>query len=194
MIVRRWIGYFRFLLSLRKMRIKGIVVSINEIALIVRTLKELFIAKEVILDNVYRYTDQWPVTDIGAGIGDFTILANASGFEQDIPTIVVGQANVHLNSAGYVHYGKIRSLKGITDQGLVKIDIEGEEFGLFSRSSNKAIRSNQAYAIEYHGAPQGLAVQELVMRLQSCGFLVELVPSKVHRNLGYIYAKSKEKP
>lgn len=71
---------------------------------------------------------------------------------------------------------------------LLKLDIEGAEWGVFDSLSTINLGKIQQIAMEYHNSTKG-EIQRLEKKLVKSGFRVSLLPNSKNKTTGYLYAK-----
>ena len=74
--------------------------------------------------------------------------------------------------------------------GLLKIDIEGAEYEIFSALSEDDMASISAVVLEYHNGKLGKG-KEIEEKLRENGFGVQTFPSKFDNKMGIIFARNK---
>jgi hypothetical protein len=143
------------------------------------------------------------VVDVGTSIGDTPIYFSLRGalmvygFECDSPTYQIAVQNLNDNGIDNVkmELRKVESagqLTGIPAPKVMKMDIEGGEYGFFATASREEIRQYDEIIIEFHRGSAALAE-----KLRACGFetsehrhpLSSLALSALRKDLGLLYAK-----
>jgi FkbM family methyltransferase len=71
---------------------------------------------------------------------------------------------------------------------LLKMDCEGDEFGILLDGRIEDLQRIRRLSLEYHDGVDGHHHSELVARLESLGFDVHLRSSPAHSRLGFLYA------
>lgn len=91
---------------------------------------------------------------------------------------------------------KMHSLRDFLDQekikrvSLVKMDIEGGEYDVFSACMPEDFARLNAVVMEYHNYA-GLNYKEIESQLRGNGFGVQIFPSKFDKTMGFIFANNK---
>jgi FkbM family methyltransferase len=81
--------------------------------------------------------------------------------------------------------------QGIQKCNLLKLDCEGGEYNILLPLSKEELNRFDRIVMEYHDSLTPHTHHELVNHLNSAGFRLNIVPNKVHSDLGYIYAQYK---
>jgi protein-L-isoaspartate O-methyltransferase len=127
----------------------------------------------------------WAILDIGAGIGDFAAYARRRGagkviaYECDLFCAPALRANGERYGFEVV-LERVTSLERLPEADLVKIDIEGGEFGLFP--SGRYPRLIMEYHVPY-GDPETLAAS-----LRTTGYHVSVKPNRWRTDIGMLAA------
>jgi FkbM family methyltransferase len=77
---------------------------------------------------------------------------------------------------------------GMARCDFLKIDVEGGEYEILMKATEETLRRVRRLALEYHLGPPGPTVDDLRDFLADRGFAVTVLPSPVHRHLGYLHA------
>ena len=83
---------------------------------------------------------------------------------------------------------QIFDVHGLNRCDFLKMDIEGGEYAILQGMDANLLKRVQRIALEYHDNTPAGKHDELVRRLQSSGFQVQVSPNLVHDYLGYLYA------
>lgn len=137
---------------------KPVIFKTNNFSFFVRDLMDIWTIKEVIIENCYQQNKKINkndiVIDIGAGIGDFSILAKKNeakkvyGIEMNKKALFFFKRNITLNNVNNVIIvnKKIKSLnnfinnKKINFCHFLKIGCEGCEFEIFKDISKETLK------------------------------------------------------
>jgi FkbM family methyltransferase len=76
----------------------------------------------------------------------------------------------------------------VTNCDLLKMDVEGAEYGILCNASADTLRKIRRIALEYHDHTPAGTHDRLRDFLSAHGFEVTLQPNPVHDHLGYLYA------
>ncbi|MBI2617814.1 FkbM family methyltransferase [Candidatus Gottesmanbacteria bacterium] len=136
-----------------------------------RTILDLLVLKEVILDGEYTLPEvvltrrDTVVVDIGAGFGDYAILmarrfpwVKVYAFEPDPMYFSLLQKNIRQNLVGSVYPFKqaVSSIPEIFKKAkisridVLKMDCEGCEFNIIKKGSSRMIKRVGKIVMEYH--------------------------------------------
>jgi hypothetical protein len=91
---------------------------------------------------------------------------------------------------------QIHSLRDFLDNekikivSLLKMDIEGGEYGVFSACMPADFARIKTVIMEYHNY-SGSHYKEIETQLRENGFGVQIFPSKFDKKMGFIFAKNK---
>ena len=162
---------------------------------------------ETLLMNVYgfeRVPSNQVVVDIGASVGDFSLLASRSGarvfaFEPDPETFSYLKSNMESNGRASVRlfntYANSSILESITcdeelEVGFLKIDCEGCEYEMLLRCRPECLSKVKRVAMEIHES-QEYSQKSLIRHLQHSGYSVrERKDLRQGPNIGqYVYAQ-----
>lgn len=173
----------------------------------VANLMDVWLMKEVVLDRQYderraiRPGDT--VVDIGASIGDFSVLAARSAgrviaYELDAGRIRLARKNLQINGITNVtlHHAAAPSLDtifaehGIERCDFLKVDCEGCEYEVLGGGADGALARVQYIAMEAHLETPERARQYglLRKRLAESGFEVSELDTPVHSTTKLVYA------
>lgn len=173
----------------------------------VENLMDIWIIKEVILDNQYqlpKHRELSTVIDIGAGIGDFSILASnfskkVFAFEKNKSRVELLKKNIKINNVDniQVHRKTIKSLDEIFNKfkinkcDFIKIDCESCEYRVFNNTSKSTLAKIFSIAMEVHffNSKQKLKYSLLKKRLKSNGFILKEVENPVHESILLLFAE-----
>lgn len=174
----------------------------------VNNFMDIWTLKEVILDRQYErlkaVKNNDVVIDIGAGIGDFSILSSKKAskvyaYEMDKNRVDLMRKNLRLNNCGNVELnGQARSLDDIFIQkrikycDFLKIDCEGCEYTIFGNTDKKYLNKIGFIAMEAHLLDEKMKKQyrELITLFKSY-FLIEEIPNAVHSYIRFVFAYKK---
>lgn len=173
----------------------------------VASVMDVWLMKEVVLDRQYEMVRAVKagdtVVDIGASIGDFSIMAAKKGgrvfaYEMDPHRARLASRNIRLNNAADVRLfnKEVRSLdaifaeNGIERCDFLKVDCEGCEYPVLLGASDEALARVEHIAMEIHLETPERERQyaALLRRLAERGFDVKEVDSPVHSYLKLTYA------
>ncbi len=178
----------------------------NGFVFVVKNLLDIWTIKEVVLDNCYKYPLDKRlnnVIDIGASICDFPVYASKNcktiyAYEISEKEYYLGKKNLGLNKINNVvlfnsdaySIDKIFQKNNLKSCDFLKIDCEGNEYKIFSRSSDHAIKKIRTISGELHlfNDRQKNDEKKLLKRLNKLGFKVDLTNNPVHRYLHFLYA------
>ncbi|MBI5564989.1 MAG: FkbM family methyltransferase [Chloroflexi bacterium] len=82
--------------------------------------------------------------------------------------------------------------QAVTHCDLLKMDVEGAEYGILLHASADTLRKIKRIALEYHDHTPAGKHQRLRECLTGHGFQVTLQPNPVHDHLGYLYAERRD--
>jgi precorrin-6B methylase 2 len=173
----------------------------------VASLMDVWLMKEVVLDLQYEMVrpvkEGDTVLDIGASIGDFSVMAGRKAarvfaYEMDTRRARLASRNIRLNGAANVrlYNQEARSLDAIFEENgiercdFLKVDCEGCEYPVLLGASDAALSKVGHIAMEIHlQTPERKRhYAELLRRLAGSGFIVREVDSPVHSYLKLTYA------
>ena len=158
---------------------------------------------ETLLMDVYHFSGEQPevVVDIGASIGDFSILASSKqqrrvyAFEPDRNTFEFLKKNISLNNRTEIeasnHPADGNVLRGVLTKQRVdhidflKIDCEGCEYDVLLKCSDADLSRVMKIAMEIHSSVE-CRKSDIIMRLRKSGFFIS--QSKRFGQGHYVYA------
>jgi FkbM family methyltransferase len=82
--------------------------------------------------------------------------------------------------------------QAVTGCDLLKLDVEGAEYGILLNASADTLRKIKRIALEYHDHTPAGTHDRLRDFLSAHGFDVTLQPNPVHDQLGYLYAARRD--
>ena len=141
--------------------------------------------------------------DVGAGIGDFSIVADLAGaqvyaYDIDPERIRLLKLNLKINQAKRVKAWTldVKRIDELMDHnnldrcGFLKIDCEGEEYLIFTNTSDKVLRKINFIAMEAHLFSPEIehAYHDLMKRLKDLGFKLDIFNNDVHTYLKFVFA------
>lgn len=144
------------------------------------------------------------VVDIGAGIGDFAVLAEKSAalvcaFEKDSFRASTLACNAALNQCSSLkHYAmEVASIDSIIEEipqgkiDFLKVDCEGAEYPIFSATSNQTLERISYISMEVHTntLEMSMELEKLLKRLSNSGFKLKVEGNPVHSYLKMLYAE-----
>lgn len=172
------------------------------------TLKEVVIDSDYENESVYIDGNDRIIADIGAGFGDFSIFqakqhprAKIFAFEPDPSYASLMRENMRLNgctSKISVLEKPIMKLEDIFRYAkspridFLKMDCEGAEYSIFDAAGIKFLNRIGKIAMEYHDCGQNHH-RILTRRFRRAGFELTEKTNRGEANLGFIYAKRKDK-
>ncbi len=189
---------------------KEIVIKIkNKSSFYVSNFMDIWTLKEVIVDDQYRtkkmINKKDVVIDIGAAIGDFSILAaqkakKVIAYECNAERVRLMKKNLKINKVINVLLKDTKAkslaqiLKGIERCNFLKIDCEGCEYDIFNNASARDLDKIEFIAMEAHQFNQKMKkqYQDLLTVLKKHKFEIEIVPNQVHDYICFVFA-SKQK-
>lgn len=173
----------------------------------IANLMDIWILKEVVLDRQYQFysnaSRSWIVVDVGAGIGDFSILMSKSvkhvySFEPDKSRTFLARKNIFLNRSKNItlveqrvqNLEKTLKTYEIKRCDLLKVDCEGCEYQIFSNLSMDTLKRIKQIVMEVHLFNEKMRVryQELKEVLVMNGFTIKEEENPVHGYLRFLYA------
>lgn len=176
----------------------------------VSNLMDIWTLKEVILDRQYeqirKLKEKDIVIDIGASIGDFSILASKNAkkvylFEIKDERILLMKKNIVQNKCSNIDIDKkfvisldpIFKEKQITKCNFLKIDCEGSEYEIIKNSSDNVLRKVDYIAFEIHLFNEAMKKQYKLLkkRLIKNGFTLIEKNNSVHNYLKFLFASKK---
>jgi predicted O-methyltransferase YrrM len=169
---------------------------------------DMWTLKEVLLNHIYDRYHRLPqpglVVDIGAGIGDFCLLAGRTaktviGYDPDPNRATLCRQNLrrnHINNVSFIadtatSLDQIISRHHLKTIDFLKIDCEGCEYPLLLSASPTTLQSIKYLAAEIHLFNPKMQSQfnKLQQHLTRNGFTLKIDPNPVHSNLGYLFAQ-----
>lgn len=176
----------------------------------VRSLDDVLAIKEVCLDRVYERVDEigkkWTIVDIGAGIGDFSVMNDARAdrivcYESDPRAASILRNNLSLNRCSHttvVNEPAIVLLDILNRHrfarcDLMKIDCEGCEYPLLLSADARTLRRIRRVTMEYHLFSESMKQNFLLLqkRLRDGGFTVLTRPNVIRSDIGFLFASRK---
>ncbi len=176
----------------------------------VSNLMDIWTLKEVILDRQYeqirKLREKDIVIDIGASIGDFSILASKNAkkvysFEIKNERIFLLKKNIAQNNCSNINIDKkfvisldpIFKEKQITKCNFLKIDCEGSEYEIIKNSSNNVLQKIDHIAFEIHLFDEGMKKEYTILKrkLTKNGFKLTEKNNSVHNYLKFLFASRK---
>lgn len=171
---------------------------------------DLWEIKEVVIDRQYEEVRKVKsgdaVIDVGAGTGDFDVVADQAGAEvyaYDInpKRIALLRRNLELNGSKRVKawVKEVTSIDALLKANnlkkcdFLKIDCEGAEYPIFSKTTDKTFKKIDFIAMEAHlfDQPMKEAYRKLMDRLKKLGFKVTVFNNDVHANIRFVFAERK---
>lgn len=177
----------------------------------IKTILDLLILKEVILDEEYENSEvkiergDRVIVDIGAGFGDFSILAAKKypeakifAFEPNHSYFSLLQENIKGNRVKNVKAFKkaIVSLDEVFNLirsgkiDFLKMDCEGCEYEIISKRNLNSLRKVKKMVMEYHEI-ETKSARHLKEILERVNFTVEIKPRVEVERIGLLYALNK---
>jgi len=173
----------------------------------VSNLMDIWTLKEVILDQQYeqirKLKEKDIVIDIGASIGDFSILASKNAekvysFEINDERIFLLKKNIVQNNCSNIDINKkfvislepIFKEKHIKKVNFLKIDCEGGEYKIINNTSNNNLRKVDHFAFEIHLFDDIMRKKYLLLKrkLTKNGFKLIEKNNSVHSYLKFLFA------
>ncbi|NCO88383.1 hypothetical protein AUK04_01495 [Candidatus Roizmanbacteria bacterium CG2_30_33_16] len=189
---------------------KPILISTKSIKLWVSNLMDIWTLKEVILDHQYeqirKLKEKDIVIDIGASIGDFSILASINAervysFEINDERIFLMKKNIVQNKCSNVEITKkfVTSLnpifkeKQIIKCNFLKIDCEGGEYKIIKNTSDGVLRKVNHIAFEIHLFNKMMKKQYELLKRKLIRNQFKLVEkdNAVHNYIKFLFASRK---
>jgi hypothetical protein len=183
-------------------------VKLLEMTFGVETLMDVWTIKEVVMDRQYERTYQPSrgdvVVDIGAGVGDLSVMLSKRGcrvfaYEIAQSRIDLWRKNVATNEVEGCDLST-KPLKSLDEFfashltrkeiSFVKIDCEGCEYPLMAHTSVKSLKRVRHMALEVHFFSRQQRSDYLVLleKLKRAGFRITEVPNQVHTTISYLFA------
>ena len=173
----------------------------------VNSLMDIWTIKEVILDEHYTRFHPVPknsvVVDIGAGIGDFCVLANSKAkqiiaYDPSLRAAKFLKKNLKINNVRNVKFYQeyapdiktILSNHKLERIDFLKIDCEGCEYQLLLAENASTFSKISYISAELHmfNSTQITQKDQLLQKLQKNGFQTRIVQNPVHDYICYLYA------
>lgn len=173
----------------------------------VNNLLDIWTIKEVVLDhcyNIYIYIKKKDVVvDVGAGIGDFSIMASRNAdkvysVEMNRRLVQLFKRNVNINKTRKIEIinERLKSLDRLFNNykinrcNFLKIDCEGDEYKIFKNTSSKTLEKINFIAFEIHlfNYEMDKNYQWLKNMLSNNGFILHEENNPVHSYLKFFYA------
>ncbi|MGB9707687.1 MAG: FkbM family methyltransferase [Microgenomates group bacterium] len=190
---------------------KKTIIKIKKFSFICRNLMDVWTVKEVVYDHCYEKLKKIKkndvVIDIGASIGDFSILASKKGakkiyaVEMDNKAINIMKENIKLNQAKniFVIQKKLNSLDYLFNQykikncHFLKVDCEGWEYKIFKNATLKTLKKINYFAIEIHLFNKKMFKNYLLLKkkLKKAGLILKEIDNPVHNYLKFLFAMKK---
>lgn len=187
---------------------KPIKIKNNGYQFFVRNLMDIWTIKEVVFDNCYqkfrKIKKNDVVIDIGASIGDFSILAEKQGakkiyaIEMDKKAMSFMKKNIKLNKAKNIIIlnKKINSLNYIFKKNKIKtcdflkIDCEGSEYEIIKNTSPTILKKVKYIAFEIHLFNEKMEKNYLILKnkLLNNAFRLKEIENPVHNYLKFLFA------
>jgi predicted rRNA methylase YqxC with S4 and FtsJ domains len=166
---------------------------------------DVWTLKEVLLDDCYQINSLSKcslIIDIGASIGDFTILASSKAkhvisCEVDLHRLHLLRANIQLAKKENITIipKKIINLDSLFSKkmlscDLLKIDCEGSEYPILLNAKMSTLRKIKKMIGELHFFNQEMKYdfKRLKKRLASAGFIVKIWENPVHDSICFFSA------
>lgn len=190
---------------------KNDLIKVQNLQFRIKSFMDLWTLKEVIVDDVYRLNNFEVgggdvLIDIGASIGDFSVLAEKVGFQKiiayelDKNRIDLCNQNLSLNQCTRVKLfakeakslDEIFRISQLEKCDFLKLDCEGAEYQIF-RNSKNSIKKIKFVAMEAHLFNESMlsSFNWLKKMLSENGFSISIIPNPVHSNICYLFAENK---
>ncbi len=191
---------------------KPVKIKVKNHQFFVRNLMDIWTIKEVVFDNCYQKFKKIKkndvVIDVGASIGDFSILAEKQvakkiyAIEMDKKAISFMKKNIKLNKAKniIIFNKKINSLNYIFKKNKIKtcdflkIDCEGSEYKIIKNTSSIILKKIQyidiAFEIHLFNKKMGKNYLILKNKLLNSGFRLKEIENPVHNYLKFLFAEN----
>lgn len=179
------------------------LITIKKLKFKINSLYDLIVLKEVLIENCYTKhlsLDGKIIVDIGAGFGDFAILAAKTNPDSKIYAVEPDEnlrkylrENIKLNNIKNIiilnKFLKNFNEIGIEKIDFLKIDCEGCEFPLFQKISINNLKKIKKIAMEYHES-KNHKISSIISKLEAAGFkfIIESKDSKAYPGLGLLWA------
>lgn len=188
---------------------KPIVIKTKNFSFFVRNLMDIWIIKEVIIDRCYekfkKISKNDIVIDIGASIGDFSILSakknvkKVYAVEMNKEAISFMKKNIALNQAKniVIVHKKINSLDFLFNKNKIKIcnflkiDCEGDEYKIIKNTTSNTLKKIEHIVFEIHLFNKKMKKEYLFLKnkLLRNNFRLKELQNPVHNYLKFLFAK-----
>lgn len=178
----------------------------------VRRVMDVWEIKEVVIDRQYEWVRRIRngdvVIDVGAGIGDFDITADQAGaevyaYDIDSERIRLLKRNICLNHTKKVRAGvkEVKSIDELMEENklnrcdFLKIDCEGAEYPIFTKTTDKTFKKIGFMAMEAHlfTSKMQKSYDKLIRRFLKLGYEVKIFNNDVHANIRFVFCLKNEK-
>jgi len=177
----------------------------------IKTILDLLILKEVVLDEEYENgtvkinSKDRIIVDIGAGFGDFSILtakrfpeAKVFAFEPNSSYFSLLQENINQNRVknvmafkkAIISLDELFRLFNCGKIDFLKFDCEGCEYEIINKRNSNSLAKINKVVMEYH-ENQTKSAQHLKETLEKAKFTVWVKPRKDVSGIGLLYALNK---
>lgn len=173
----------------------------------INRLMDYWTLKEVYINDVYQTKNKIKngciVIDIGASVGDFSLLSEKYGAKKVIAyecsddritlfkkNLIINQSkNIQLYPKKAQSLDKIFQENNLSECDFLKIDCEGCEYQLL-KNSKSSIKKVKNISMEFHlfDDQMNKDFHTLKKYLEKNNFNVEVVQNPVHKKIGYLYA------
>lgn len=175
----------------------------------VSNLMDIWTLQEVIIDQHYERVKTIPcegvVIDIGGSIGDFSTFASkirkasiVHSYELNPERITLFKKNLDLNNVNRVvlHEKPALSLSKVFQEckikhcDFMKVDCEGAEYQIFSKTPVDILKKIKSISFEVHFFTTQMKEEYPVLKstLAKSGFTLIEQANPVHRSIGFLYA------
>ena len=183
----------------------------NGLKFYVANFTDVWVLKEIVLEREYEQLTTVKkgdlVIDIGAGIGDFSIIAGKNAgkvyaYEPDENRIDLIKENLKINGCKNIEINtqKVQSLnevfapKGIEHCDFLKIDCEGCEYTIFKNTNKSYLNKIGFIAMEVHFFNEEMKKQyKELISLLTAYFQIKEVSHAVSPRVGLVFAYSEPK-
>jgi len=174
----------------------------------VKSLLDIWTIKEVVLDrcyNIHSYIKKGDVViDIGASIGDFSILASKKAnkvysIEMNSKLIQLFKKNININNAKSIKIinQRLISLNSLFQQykinhcDFLKIDCEGSEYKILKNTSTKTLKKIKYIAFEIHLFNNEMKKNYLWLKknLSKNKFTLKELDNPVHDHIKFLFCE-----
>jgi len=182
----------------------------SELKFYVNSLMDIWTIKEVVLDkNYHRFQNINKgdiVIDIGASIGDFSILTSKRAkkvysFDPNTNRAKLFKKNIKINNIKNIEFEKkkIYSIEAIFQKkrlkkcDFMKIDCEGNEYKIFEKINPKILRKINYISFEIHLFNKQMKknYEDLKKIFIKNKFTIKEIPNPVHSYILYAYCKKR---